>query len=347
MYTSTLRRLVKNISSLFITQPLSEQPLSARKQLRGIVISGPETREWAHKLNIHVTAECMALYPNCTVEIETLILDGSPEFMQQTLMSHRAINGNKKDRCSFIITPGYTETQMVTEMRKFYNLEITHVYCVQGAKSRSFFETQKGRSGVHNTPMNPTAYVHNLEALIPNLKTVCLAYSAYREQRDEYDSIQGQRRALKAAFSNKNIKVIEHVWDVGSFYQQELQELLPQVQALVTLDEPTVYRYREEIIDLCNAVKIPLCTSELDSVFAGAAIGCGITFDSFAKPVVSLLHDLMANDTDGYVTSMQIPMQIGMRYNKRGMADQGIEISVNTETLMLMKSIYDGDIISL
>ena len=55
----------------------------------------------------------------------------------------------------------------------------------------------------------------------------------------------------------------------------------------------------------------------------------------------------MANDTDGYVPSIQIPLQIGMRYNKRGMSEQGLAVSVKTESLLLMKSIYDSDIISL
>jgi len=345
MYTKTLRQLVNKLFALRQSPPKANA-LAAQNRLKGIIISGPETREWAHKLGIHFTTECNAAFPDTIIELETVILEGSPEAMQSALLNHRAISGNKKDRCSFIITPGYTETHLVSEMRKFYSLDITHLYCVQGVPTRSFLETKKGRAGVHNTPMSPAIYVNNLQALIPNLKTVCIAYSAYREQKEEYDSIQGQRRALKKAFVEQGITVLEHVWDIHSIDKQELQTLLTNTQALITLDEPTVYQHRQDIIALCNTARVPLCTSELDSVFAGAAIGCGITFDSFAKPLIAILHELI-NDTDGYVASLQIPMQTGMRYNKRGMQEQGIQLSLTIETLMLMKSIYEADIIAI
>ncbi len=346
MYKSTILHIINTIRSLRIKKTKPADSLNNKKRMKGVIISGPENREWAQKLGTHFIAECNATFPDTIIELETIILEGSPEAMQAALLSHRVLSGNKKDRYSFIITPGYTETSMVSDIRKFYNLDVNHLYCVQGAQTHSFLETRKGRAGVHNTPMDPAVYVHNLKALIPDLKTVCLAYSAYREERPEYDSIQRQRRALKAAFNKNDISILEHVWDVKSLDKQDLQTLLPKVQALITLDEPTVYQYRQEIIALCNSHKVPLCSSELDSVFAGAAIGCGITFDAFAKPLVALFHDLI-HDVDGYVASIQIPMQTGMRYNKKAMEQQGIELSVNSETLMLMKSIYEDDIIKI
>jgi len=317
-----------------------------KKKIKGLVVASLDTADWAVRVRNHFMMEFSSLYHKTNLEIETIIVQGGIGEMQSALLKHSSIAGRHKKRFSFVITPGYAESMMFNEVRSALGLTLKQLYCVQGAMTAPFRVLRDGIAGVHNVPMHPQEYLDSLRALIPNLKKVCIAASPYVEQEDENDAIQRQRKALSEIFTKNNIEVVEHLWDEHSYYPRDLALKVAASDVLITLDENAMYNHRSGVIDLCNQLKKPLCASELDSVFAGAALGCGITRDAFAKPLLSVLHDMMFPQ-QRLVSSVEIPMQVGMRYNLNAIALQGIVVSEEAAALMRMKSIYDLDIITL
>lgn len=325
--------------------PHKKHPFFKRK-IKGLVVASLDTADWAVRVRNHFMMEFSSLYHKTNLEMETIIVHGGIGEMQSALLKHSSIAGPHKKRFSFVITPGYAESMMFNEVRSALGLTVKQLYCVQGALTAPFRVLRDGIAGVHNMPMHAQEYLDGLRGLLPSLKSVCIASSPFVEQQDENDSIQRQRKAIKELFNASGIEVVEHLWDDNSYYPSELALKLQAVDALITLDEPAMYNHRIGVINLCNEFKKPLCASELDSVFGGAALGCGVTRDAFAKPLLSVLHDMMFPQKR-LVSSIEIPMQVGMRYNLHAIARQGIVLSAETAALMRMKSIYDLDIITL
>ncbi len=317
-----------------------------QKKVYGLVVASLDTLDWAVDARNHFMMEFSALYHRTDLEIETIIVQGGLGEMQSTLLKHSSISGPHKKRFSFVITPGYSESMIFNEVRSALGLSIKQLYCVQGSLTAPFRVLRDGIAGVHNAPMHPKEYLDSLKGLLPHLRSVCIAYSPNVEQQDENDMIQRQRKALRNMFAENGITVTEHLWDDRDMAADDLVDRLKVADVLITLDELAMNKHREKVIALCNQYKTPLCASELNSVFAGAALGCGVTRDSYAKPMLSVLHDMMFPQRR-LVSSVEIPMQIGMRYSLRGIAAQGIVLQDETAALMRMKSIYDLDIVSL
>lgn len=359
MRTAPLAHSLKNTASSSFNKILSlisdktnvlrapelQHPFFAKK-VKGLVIASPDTFDWSLRVQHDFAIEFASLYQNSQLELETIYIKGGPGQMQSMLLNHPKITGAIRERFSFVLTPGYTETTIFNEVRSALHLSIKQLYCVQGSLTAPFRVLRDGIAGVHNAPMDPYEYVLSLKGLIPFLKTVCIAYMPFSENPDEHYMIQQQRKALRAAFIRHDINVLEHPWSEIDLYANDLKQLLNQSDALITIDEHAMQVHRASVIDICNELGKPLCASELDSVFAGAALGCGITREAFAKPMLSVLHDMMFPQRR-LVSSSEIGAQVGMRYNLNAMRTQGIVISDETAALMRMKSIYDLDIITL
>jgi len=358
MYKSPPESLVTNAASALFNDLISAVGSSAaltimrnnhpffQKKVYGLVLATPETNDWALRLRHHFGMEFSSLYPQLDLELETIFVKGGHGEMQAALVNHPLLVGKDSGRFSFVLTPGYAEAMVFDEVRFMLQSTLPQIYCVPGSLTAPFSKMREHFAGVHNAMMHPAEYIDALSALLPTIKTVGIAYTSYVEHRDENDHVQRQFRMLSEAFSRAGIEVVKHLWDAQDSNEYDLKRTLQVVDAFVTLDEMAVPVHREKLIALCNAYRTPLCASELDSVFAGAALGCGITRETFAKPMLRVLHTMMF-PRNRLVSSVEIPMQKGMRYNMNGMVAQGVVISDKSAALMRMKSVYDLDIISL
>jgi len=344
--SNTLNSILSGMANAAKSLVLQKQHPFFKKKIKGLIVASTDTLEWASAMRTHFMQEFGSLYHHTELEIETIVIHGGLGEMQSTLLKNASIAGPNKKRFSFVLTPGYTESMIFNEVRSALGLSIKQIYCVQGSLTAPFRILSDGIAGVHNAPMHPKEYLDSLRGLVPTLRTVCIAYTPYVDQRDENYMIQRQRTALQAIFAGEGIEIINHLWNDRDMGQADLGAALQEADALITLDEAAMVKHRSAVIALCNKYKKPLCASELDSVFAGAALGCGVTRDAFAKPMLSVLHDMMFPQRR-LVSSIEIPMQVGMRYNLRAIAAQGIVVSDEVAALMRMKSVYDLDIISL
>lgn len=344
--SSLFNNLLDSATSYAATKILRTIHPFFQKKVYGLVMASPDTHDWAHRLRHHFMMEFNSLYPCAELELETVFVAGGPGEMQAALINHPLLKGNDAERFSFALTPGYTESMLFDEARFMLNVSLPQIYCVPGSLTAPFSKVREGIAGVHNAMMHPQEYVDALKALVPDLKRIAIAYTAYVDHKDEQDMVQRQAKLISQAFVRAGVQVEKHLWDDKNMAEDDLKRLLMCVDALITVDDIAMQKHRSKVIELCNAYRKPLCSSELDSVFAGAALGCGITRDAFAKPMLRVLHHMMF-PRRRMVASVEIPMQNGMRYNLNGVITQGIILSDEDAALLRMKSIYDLDIISL
>ncbi len=344
--TTTFSDLIASASSTVAATLMRQRHPFFQKKVRGIVFASTNTFDWALGLRHTFEVEFNSLYPETELELETLFVKGSHGEMQATLAHHPLLVGNDSERFSFVLTPGYAESVLFDEIRFMLNLSLPQIYCVPGSLTAHFAQVREGFAGVHNAMMYPQEYLDALRGLIPDLKRVCIAYTPYIEQREEEDMVKRQLGMLTRTFNRANIVVNKHLWDEKDIGEADLKRALKDNDVFITLNELAVHAHRKTLINLCNAYRTPLCASELDTVLEGAALGCGITRDTFAKPMLRVLHHMMFPRLR-MVPSIEIPMQVGMRYNLRAMAQQGIVLSDENAALLRMKSVFDLDIISL
>lgn len=311
----------------------------------GLILSTEENREWAAAIESRYADEFHSVYPDTQLDLEVIHLTGNEAHMMSALLSHPAIVGADKERFSFVITPGYTEGDLFNTIRKGLDLAIVQLYCVAGPADGQFLAPQSGLGGVHNTPMAGRDYALAIRALAPQYKKVCVALSHQRDHFSEQKALQRHRAELITALQGQGLEVVEHWWDFANLYENDLEEILKEVDVLITFDEPVVSRHRSRIAALCDIHKTLFCASELDSVLKGAALGCGLTKEAYVKPLISVVHRMMIDDALPHY--IQIPMQVGMRYNWAALKRQGVAISPTIKALMEMKAAHDESAIQM
>lgn len=312
---------------------------------RGLLIVSDENRRVAVNVKRKFAMEFEAVYHGSQIDIDTIVLKGDDIVMQSALLSNPAITGIDRGRYSFIITPGYTEAEVVHDVVRALNLKLAQLFCVPGGMEGVFLNPRPGLAGVYNTPMPAAEYADGLRGVCPDIKKVCIAYSP-SDQLQQHKSLDGQYRRLKKMLTDLGIEVVTHLWDFKNAYERELKNQLKSCQVIITLDEPAVGQHRKLVKRLCEETETLFCSSELTSVLEGAGIGAGVTEDTYLYPMVPLLHELL-NAGNEVVPSFQIPAQDGMRYNLDAMERQGVKLTALLRALLRMKAADDTSAIKL
>jgi len=310
-----------------------------------IAYSGPHAR-WAKMIEMQLGNALELAMPTLTFSIELLLLNGSTHDVTNTLLNHNLLSGQASSGHSFIITPGWWESEVVHEARTVGAISVPQLFCVPGSPATLFKDAntpanRRTLGGVYSWPTEPSTYVNNLKAIKPNIKRVCLAYNPYLGHGYMSRSIGYQASMLRAAFAAEGITLVPHFWDHQRIGLLELTEKARQCDAVITLHEPNAEMYHREVIDMCNTLHIPLCTSELDSVQAGAVLGCGTTGGSFSAPLVSLVSEYLMNPSRGLNwETVCIPEQPGAYMNEQAREAQGVAFTKEQEALFKMRSIH-------
>jgi len=311
-----------------------------------VAYTGPHAR-WARMIQMQLASALESALPSINFTIELLLLTGDVNDVTQTLLNHKLLSGQAEAGHSFIVTPGWWESEVVHEARLIGAISVPQLFCVPGSPA-TLFEAGSGTvndrrnfGGVYSWPTSPSHYVNNLRAIKPNMKKVCIAYSAHVEHGYMSRSMKYQAAALRNAFAEEGIMLVPHFWDHTNMGLLELTEKARKCDAVVTLHEPNAEMYHREVIDMCNFLKIPYCASELDSVHAGAVIGCGVTGGSFSAPLVSLVAEYLLNPSRGLNwETICIPEQPGAHLNELACEAQGITLNKEQEALFKMRSIH-------
>ncbi len=310
-----------------------------------IAYSGPHSR-WAKMIELQLGCALESAMPTLEFTIELLLLSGSVNDVTDTLLNHTLLSGRTESGHSFIITPGWWESEIVHEARTIGAIGVPQLFCVPGSPATLFEQAEsvsdrRNFGGVYSWPTSPAQYVNNLKAIKSGIKKVCIAYNPHLDHGYMSRSMRYQASALREAFAAEGIMLVPHFWDHKSMGLLELTEKARKCDAVITLHEPNAEMYHREVIDMCNTLHIPLCTSELDSVQAGAVLGCGTTGGSFSAPLVSLVSEYLMNPSRGFNwETVCIPEQPGAHLNERAREAQGVAFTKEQEALFQMRSIH-------
>ncbi|MDQ5890493.1 MAG: transporter substrate binding protein [Candidatus Dependentiae bacterium] len=129
----------------------------------------------------------------------------------------------------------------------------------------------------------------------------------------------------------------------GMDVENELAALAKIYDAIITLQDDTIYSVISQLADFCNNHKVIFFSSELASVKRGAAIGYG----NAPAAYVPYLIELMALQKENHMPLDTFELaaledSIEMRYNMNGIRKQVRDLTQEKEDLLDMVSIYAG-----
>jgi len=319
-----------------------------------IVIAHTEPhRRWAERLQTQIPSQLELVFANVGVEVKTLQMPSQISVGEATKTltdyENAVTHYGSADTpsYSFIVTPGWWETETVCYMQSENMLRsMTHLFCVPGSPAGVFgLSTRKSRNsgfwGVYNSPASSESYLRNIRAIKGGVKRVCLAYNDGLASPYLQSSVRGQVDGLESAFEKADIKLVKHPWSLDSMNADLLKQKMETCDVLVTLNEPTAELFCRESTKLCMSLKKPYIPSELDSVAAGAVLGVGVFGGSYAAPLASLItRHILSPGIRLRTEVIGIPEQSGAHLNPHACESQGVKLTEEQETFFKMKNIF-------
>jgi hypothetical protein len=320
--------------------------------LHFIMAHSKEHSEWASHAKNQLINSLLDLVPNVIVSVDLLLLAGTQADVMKSLVDYHAIYSKREADRTLIITPGWWESQVVVLANANAVLPYKQLFCLPSGEPSKLLEKILGvnaeRSilgGVYNMEMPSERYVHSIIGFRPQTKKVCIAYDSNTTNELLRHNIAHQVADLTARFAEVNIEVILHCWTPQDMNVESLRIAAHEVDSVIILNEPAAAVHKKSLIRFCNAWNIFVCSSELDSVFEGAALGCGVSGAAFGAPLAGLIIEYLflergLEHVEGW-SLHRIPQQSGMRFNQWAFEIQGIQLPKDREELIYMKSVFD------
>jgi len=319
-----------------------------------IVIAHTEPhKRWAERLQTQIPSQLQLVFPNMGVEVKTLQMPSEVSRTEATKILSDYENtithygSADTPSYSFIVTPGWRETETVCYMQADNLLRsMAHLFCVPGSPAEVFgLSTRKSKNcgffGVYNHPAKPESYLRNIRAIKGGAKRVCLAYNDTLASPYLLSLVRCQVDGLESAFEEAGIKLIKHPWSLTNMNADLLKQKMETCDVLITLNEPTAELFYRETTKLCMSLNKPYIPSELDSVAAGAVLGVGVFGGSYAAPLASLItKHIMSPGTRLRTEVIGIPEQSGAHLNPHACESQGVKLTEEQETFFKMKNVF-------
>lgn len=338
---------------------ISKQPKtkSHPKSIHFILAHSKEHRILALNIEKQLLHSVESIFPNIKLSADYLLITETAKELSKSLIHYRESYSVYKADVTFIVTPGWNESQMISLANANGILPFPQLFCVSGMPGQLLYDAGisgrafKSLGGVYSTPCSAKTYVSSVLGFKPETKRVCIAYEKTSECEAFQKHIHTQVMDITTAFAHKGIEVVEHHWTSQDADIHNLRNILFSVDSIIILNEPAAEVHRERLVRLCNAHKKFICASELDSVYAGAALGGGIPGAAFGIPLAGLVARYILSESKneskvGWETH-QIPEQSGMRYNDWAFGMQGVELSEEKTALIKMKSAFDDHCVEL
>lgn len=175
-----------------------------------------------------------------------------------------------------IFTIGAMTTQMAKEVSlKKHNLTPIVFGLVARPEKLNLVESRE-KSGNHLTGLTADPDYHfqmnMLHFLKPDIKKILLVYDPTQSSGLEYD-----KNVVEEILTNLGISLTAvEVYKTNEVYSK-ISALVDTVDAVLIFKDNTVVSSIDSLIKLCNRAGVPLCTTDLDSVPKGAAIGFSVT----------------------------------------------------------------------
>ena len=262
---------------------LSQKTLTPSSQSPILFVYSHDTNPWATDLMTQFCSHLSAWYEGGTLpECQFIATTNDRSELQEQILTHPFITGTETPKASHIITIGDWCSHEVARIRCGYQLtHISQIFCVQTDPQEIDLLVSKDKPlpntcGVFgkNVSSYQKARFDRSKAFIQILKLLALylhhkvhlIYTVHLQQAADLIQKECHQQDLQTRVSLLSSRTSPHF---------ALNRLAGKVDAIITLRDTTAYRYMDEIIQFCNTHAITLVTSELASVYRGAALGFG------------------------------------------------------------------------
>lgn len=324
--------------------------------LHFIMAHSKEHTEWSLRVETQLKNLLFDLVPFLIVSVDQVLVTGTQADVRATLSDYYAVYASRAAEKTLIITPGWFESQMVALANSQAVLPYKQLFCLPSGQPGKFLQkTLTARAedgilgGVYNMEMPAHRYIHSIRGFRPDAKKVCIAYDPATSSDLLRQALEAQVAELKTHCARESLEVVLHHWTPQDMHTEALRAAAHDADSVVILNEPAAAVHKKTLIRFCNAWNVFVCSSELDSVMEGAALGCGISGAAFAAPLTALImeHFFYPQSLESKMgwSLHRIPEQSGMRFNEWAFAIQGVDLSKDREELIRMKSVFDVSVI--
>ena len=280
-----------------------------------------------------------------SLEMDTIAATDTRYDLQEKLYHHRWLTA---DTDAVIVSIGDAMSTEVARFRttfEFYN--IMQLFCITSNPKELELATFEGHllpntSGVFT--VNATNFekpISTLQSVHGHVWSVGIVYDA----SSQFDVLANQRtqtvdriiqECRRQGIYARPVLLSEDM-DIAT----ELELCADEFDAFITLKDSTVYASMDALSDFCAEHKIVLVSSELASVFQGAAIGFGNAPAAYVFPLIELIaQNLASHEPVNNFEAVEIEENMQMRHNINNIKDQIPFLSKEKEDLLEMLSIY-------
>lgn len=201
-------------------------------------------------------------------------------------------------------------------------------------------------SGVAIIPFNFDLQVEMLAALDPAIRSIALLSGDQALAPGVASVFDRTIAEFAAACAAHNITLVRismgASWtaeELGASFNRARDE--QGVRMICILNDLFVSARMETIVAACKGARIPLCASELSSVYHGAALGFGEHGGVYGMYCASLAYEVLVNHRSLETLPVIIPpVQRSMRYNYDAMVEQGLQLTPAVCHLLNMVSVF-------
>lgn len=253
----------------------------------------------------------------------------------RTLMYSQAEEIIQKDY-DLIYTIGAMTTQMAKEVSLKKNKLTPIVFGVVARPEKLNLIESRECSGNHLTGLtgdpNYEFQINMLHFLKPDMKKVLLIYDPTQSSGLEYD-----KQIVEKILGQLNVQLIPvEVYKTNDVYSKAAS-MLNQVDTVLIFKDNTVVSGIDSLIKLCNREGIPLCTTDLDSVPKGAAIGFSITSYDSGFESSEKAYAILAEGKHPSAVPITQAHNFKVMINEKSMATQ--KLTLNTHLQQLISSV--------
>ncbi|MCB9493769.1 MAG: hypothetical protein H6679_05860 [Epsilonproteobacteria bacterium] len=171
--------------------------------------------------------------------------------------------------------------------------------------------------------------VHMLKTLKPDMKRVLLVAdpalcAGYEQKKETLHKTLEQYGA--------ELRTLE-VYKTSEIYERA-SSMIEDADVVLVLKDHSVVSGIDSLIKLCNRSQVTLCTSELDSVVKGAAVGFGATSFGFGKDSAAKAKHMLVDGSKAGDLPIIKPSDYKIRINKKSMLQQGLQLSEQIKFLI-------------
>jgi ABC-type uncharacterized transport system substrate-binding protein len=340
-------RLYEWLICLFSTKKCAEQRVQGPRKGRIAVIVPHEKNLWAMGVaQRFISSLRERIGYQQTPDIEILCAQNDETYLVEKVLTPLYQRHFSGEQYEAIVTAGTWCSAAVRDAIDEWDHKIPQVFCsVQDPVGNGFVDSLEEPgvqvSGACLIELDYTILVKVLQAVCPDKKRILIPYSDYKKKGQDLGvRLKDLDRLIDAAAPSK-LKIMPFPIQKGTPWRDVLRERMRDCDMVCTLPDNVFLSQTEQVIALCDEMKVPLCTAELTSVYHGASFGFGETGDTYGLYAAAIVYDMIVNGRD-ISTIPVIVLNSGgtFFFNRDAMHKQGVVLSEEAEGLLSMQSIF-------